>query len=155
MQTDRLKLDVLDVKYRSASEAEINQIIDLLKNVALPYSDLTDSKVTFIVATNTNQELIGAIGVEIYGADGLLRSFAVNKRYKNIGIGHQLLSHMLAKCANEGLSHLHLLTNTAKDFFLKRGFYILDRISAPESIQSTQEFSLLCPSSAIYMTKQL
>jgi N-acetylglutamate synthase-like GNAT family acetyltransferase len=54
-----------------------------------------------------------------------------------------------------GLTHLYLLTETAKDFFLKRGYHVVPRAAAPTALQTTAEFKSLCPASAICMHKEL
>ncbi len=53
------------------------------------------------------------------------------------------------------IKKLFLLTNTASDFFKKIGFNQINRSEADPLIQPKEEFSYLCPYSAIVMVKDL
>lgn len=55
----------------------------------------------------------------------------------------------------DGAQSLHLLTTTAPDFFEARGYEHRDRSQAPKAISSSEEFKSLCPTSAVYMVKDL
>jgi|GEM_PF-1466424 len=46
----------------------------------------------------------------------------------------------------------HLLTTTAENYFAKKRFTKSPRENAPNSIRQTTEFSVLCPSTSVYMT---
>jgi amino-acid N-acetyltransferase len=62
----------------------------------------------------------------------------------------------LERLAQAGeIKRLVLLTQTAADFFARQGFRTIERSSAPEDIQASEEFRSLCPSSAICMAKDL
>jgi amino-acid N-acetyltransferase len=50
---------------------------------------------------------------------------------------------------------LYLITTTAKDFFNRQGYCIIQREKSPEAIKETAEFSSLCPSTAVVMKKQI
>lgn len=135
------------------SVAEIKDfeaINELLKVNNLPYSDTLESKIDFIIAKNDGA-LAGSIGIEKYGADGLLRSLAVEDQFKNQGIGKELFQKLLKYAHGENIETLHLLTNTAREYFDKKGFSVSDRNSAPELISQSKEFSSLCPASSTYM----
>jgi N-acetylglutamate synthase-like GNAT family acetyltransferase len=59
----------------------------------------------------------------------------------------------LARAAQ--ITELILLTETAADFFAHQGYRTIERTSAPEAIQMSEEFRSLCPSSATCMAKSL
>lgn len=134
--------------------SDLQKIQDLLKRNRLPYGDLKSSKVKFIIK-ESNGHLMGCIGVEKYGADGLLRSLAVDENYKDNGIGKQLLTELFQKSEQEGMNKLHLLTTTADTYFKRFGFETVDRSNAPKAILQTKEFSEICPASSVYMTKDI
>ena len=48
-----------------------------------------------------------------------------------------------------------LLTTTAEDFFVRRGYGVVGRDAAPAVVQKTTEFRSLCPDSAVCMMKHL
>lgn len=128
----------------------MEHIRQLLKDNDLPYEDLRSSRVA-VITYETEGQLIGCIGLEAYGEDGLLRSFAVQKGHKGKGIGKQLLAELIHKSKNQGIKTLHLLTTTADRYFIKHGFLIAERSHAPEAILNSTEFSEICPASSIYM----
>ena len=138
------------INYSSAQEKDQEKITRLLKINNLPYSDLQESGVEFIVAKD-GDTVIGCIGLEKYGHEGLLRSFAVEPDLQNKGIGKELYTQLLRRAANSNLKTLHLLTDTAKDYFARTGFRQTDRSKAPETISNSREFTSLCPSSSTYM----
>lgn len=135
-------------------ETDHRQIIELLKSSGLPYEDNMSSKVQFITK-EANGNLIGCVGIEKYGEDGLLRSLAVNDSYKNTGVGQTLLVELFHNSKIEGIKKMHLLTTTADTYFEKYGFKISVRSNAPEQILQSKEFSEICPSSSIYMTLEI
>lgn len=142
------------MEYKLASLSDIKEIQNLLKKNSLPFEDLESSMVSLFVSV-LNGQIIGCIGVEIKGEDGLLRSFSVTDKYKNQGIGNALFNILVNYSKSENIKKLHLLTTTADGYFSKKGFVKSDRINAPESIQTTTEFSTLCPSSSVYMTLEI
>jgi amino-acid N-acetyltransferase len=48
-----------------------------------------------------------------------------------------------------------LLTETAKTFFEREGYSVIDRASAPEPVRTSAEFRTLCPQSATCLSKRL
>lgn len=134
--------------------SNIEKIKALLKENKLPYEDIISSKVEFITR-EFGEKIVGCIGVENYGEDALLRSFAVDDKYKSKGIGKELLDKLIETCQQKGINKLHLLTTTADKYFLKKGFQISERSEAPQAILLTKEFSDICPASSVYMVKEL
>jgi amino-acid N-acetyltransferase len=136
---------------RKLDAVDNSLIIQLLSDCHLPTQDIIQNKIDFKVATNDN-DLVGCIGIEPYGKDALLRSFAVSDRFRNKGLGSDLLKSMINECKEMGIERVHLLTTTAEKYFLKYGFIKSNRVSAPKSIIETTEFSEICPSTSIYLT---
>lgn len=133
---------------------DYNEIIELLRGNKLPYKDIISSKVEFITH-RLNGSLVGCIGIENYGKDRLLRSFAVNDAYKSKGVGKKLLKELIVSSKEKGVKKLHLLTTTADLYFAKNGFFSVSRNNAPEKILESKEFSEICPSSSIYMVLEI
>jgi hypothetical protein len=48
-----------------------------------------------------------------------------------------------------------LPTTAASDFFVRYGYRVVDRGSAPDAIRGATQFAELCPASAAFMTKTL
>ena len=133
---------------------DYDKIKELLKTNNLPYEDIISSKVEFITY-KSNGYLVGCIGIEKYGEDGLLRSLEVDNEYKSTGIGKYLLNELISKSRNEGINKLHLLTTTADKYFASKGFRNSERSNAPRAILNSKEFTEICPSNSIYMIVKL
>ena len=142
------------IAFDKSTNHQLSTLLRLLSECELPVADLHQGRVQFLVARDSSQ-IIGCIGLERYGSHGLLRSFAVEPASRNSGVGSQLLGYFLEQCRATGIEQLHLLTTTAEDYFLKKGFKVSPRDHAPESLRTTTEFSELCPSSSTYMTIDL
>jgi len=127
---------------------------NLLREADLPSSDLVGSSGRFW-GMHDGIQLVGLAGLEIYEPFGLLRSVAVSTRLRGRGMGERLV-HAVTEFADEkGLRALYLLTSDADSFFERLGFRRLPRSNAPALIQESFQFSVLCPESAILMTKPL
>jgi N-acetylglutamate synthase-like GNAT family acetyltransferase len=72
-----------------------------------------------------------------------------------MGLGRRVVSDLehLARAAQ--IDQLVLLTETAAAFFASQGYRVIERSSAPPAMQGSEEFRLLCPSSATCMAKRL
>lgn len=99
--------------------------------------------------------LQGMVGLELYGAVALLRSLAVAESKRGSGLGSDLVDCAEQQAVKHGAKTLYLLTTTAEDFFLRRGYAPAKRSGAPTAIASTSEFTVLCPLSSAFMMKWL
>ena len=97
----------------------------------------------------------GIVGLELYGASGLLRSLVVSPRHRSQGAGSALVTHAERVAVERGVSALYLLTTTAEAFFRRRGYVAAARELAPDAIRRTSEFAGLCPSTSAFMVKYL
>jgi len=129
-------------------------MISLLRSEKLPTEDLSADVSNFFIAMDQGL-VIGIIGLEVYGDDGLLRSLAVRPEYRNMNIGTVLVSELENQGRNLGISNFYLLTETAMEYFSKKGYEVVNRKDAPASIQGSSEFKYACPSSATLMQKCL
>ncbi len=129
-------------------------IIALLTTENLPTADLPETLETFMV-TKQDNEVTGVVGLEIYGDFALLRSLAVNKGYRNQGLANSLLGQIEALALSKKLKAIYLLTETAPDYFSRKGYDKITRADVPADVQQSTEFSHVCPQSAIVMRKAL
>lgn len=129
-------------------------VIALLRAENLPSGDLPEELDNFLVILDSNQ-VIGSVGLEIYTNYGLLRSLAVNKYFRNKGVGDELLKQIEAVAIGKKLMCIYLLTETAPDYFRRKEYVQIDRKSVPVEVQQSSEFSHVCPVSAIAMKKDL
>jgi amino-acid N-acetyltransferase len=138
------------IAYTLAEIKDLEVIARLLKINDLPFSDIRESAIDFIVAKNGHQ-IVGCIGLEKHGTEGLLRSFAVENNFRKKGLGKEIYNRLLNYATQNQIKTLHLLTTTAKDYFLKTSFHVANRSNAPEVISQSREFAGLCPSTSVYM----
>jgi amino-acid N-acetyltransferase len=139
---------------RPLMHGEERLVASLLADASLPVEDLQEGSVAFIVAID-GADAIGAIGLEVFGDVGLLRSLVVRPDARGLGIGGQLVDALEAQARQRGLHRLVLLTQTAAPFFAGRAYHVIDRHAAPASVQASAQFRSLCPASATCMTRQL
>ncbi len=121
-----------------------------LKLAGLPYEDLDKDK-HLLVGYYRDEELIGTGGMEIYGDYGLIRSISITASNRGKKLGSKIAFHLIDKAKESELKGIYLLTETAKDFFLKIGFEEVDRDLTPESLRNSSEFAHVCPASATCM----
>jgi amino-acid N-acetyltransferase len=134
-------------------DSERNAAVVMLQQHNLPTADIDEDKLLYILFEG--EKAIGTAGLEIFDDCALLRSVSVSREVQGKGYG-RIINDEIKKYAREsGISCMYLLTTTAKDFFDKQGYCIINRDDAPEAIRQTSEFSSLCPASASLMKKRI
>jgi amino-acid N-acetyltransferase len=138
-----------------AHSTDLAQIKALLAANQLPSTDLTERHLNqFLILRDVDGAVVASVGLEHFSEGALLRSLVVAKRFQNAGLGRFLVLRAEHMAIDEGCVQLWLLTTTAQAFFLKQGYEIIERNVVPADVQLSAEFSLLCPTSAVRMTKQ-
>ena len=130
------------------------EIIDLLQSQQLPVADLPLILTDFFVAKDAGK-IVGVVGMERYGALGLLRSMAVHPDYRNQHIAASLVEELEKRAQSVGIQTIYLLTETASGYFSRKGFITAERDQVPDAVRSSSEFSHVCPVSAMVMVKDL
>ncbi len=145
-------------KFSSESIEPVDQpaeIKQLLSACELPTADISISKCLLFFGYRSDTELVGVIGLEVYGPVALLRSLAVSSTHRNLGLGRSLVAFAEAYAASLGIESLYLLTTSAETYFSKLGYSPASREETPLSIKATMQFSSLCPASSAFMHKRL
>jgi len=132
----------------------LNEMQALLQESQLPYQDVRVAG-NIMVAYYDNNQLVACGGLEIYGPYALLRSVAVAENHRGQTLGQQVVNDLLNRARAKGLKAIYLLTETAHDFFLKKGFADIDRSQVPTEVKSSSEFTSVCPVSAACMVRAL
>lgn len=145
---------MFNVVYQKASASQLSEVKKLLQRSNLPFEDIDAHFDNYFVAMIEN-EIVGVLGTEAYGRLALLRSMAVDVKYRNNGIANSLLQQILQISKENKIQTLFLLTTTAQNYFLKHGFEIVERNQLPDVIQNTKEFQDICPVSAVCMNRDL
>jgi amino-acid N-acetyltransferase len=131
-----------------------HQIIALLAIERLPFNDLPKRLDNFFVML-AEDSVIAVAGMEVYERSALLRSVVVKNEYRNQGIATQMVEKVIETASNKQLARIFLLTETAKDYFLNKGFEVISRELVPPQVGRSSEFSTVCPSTATVMLKTL
>jgi amino-acid N-acetyltransferase len=130
-----------------------------LQSNKLPNQDisahLTIKGRVFLGYYDDGGELIGSGGLEMYGDSALLRSVAVKESVRGQQLGKKIVDDLVTQARNSKINSIFLLTETAKDFFTKKGFKVVSRDEVPSQVRASSEFTHVCPASAICMFYKL
>lgn len=142
------------VELRTATPADLPEVLSLLDHARLPTAGVAEGFSHYVVAESQGQ-LVGAAGLEVYGASALLRSVVVEESWRGTGVGRRLIENALDEAKQRGIADVFLLTTTAEHYFPRFGFTCVSRDSAAAELQESAEFQGACPSSAVLMRKNL
>ena len=141
---------------RPARADDLAAIVELLTGCALPAGDLSAAHLADFFVAAADDRLVGVAGLELLGSVGLLRSLAVAPAFRGAGLAQRLVAACEERAKNlRAISDLYLLTTTAADYFLRRGYRELARESVPDSVAAHPQFLGLCPASARCLAKNL
>ncbi|MHB1313530.1 MAG: arsenic resistance N-acetyltransferase ArsN2 [Gemmatimonadaceae bacterium] len=138
---------------RPARRDDHDAVAALLAANDLPVDGVPRDLHAFVVAESGGR-IVGAIGLELYGADALLRSAVVDQSVRGTGLGAQLVAGIIAEAGRRGVSSIWLLTTTAERWFPRFGFAGTTRDAVPEAVKASREFQGACPASAHVMRRE-
>lgn len=141
--------------YKFATKDDAAEIKRLLAEADLHHEDITSSLLRHFLLGFNGSRLVAVVGLEIKTRSALLRSLAVDAKFRDRGIAAELVDKIESHAKSLNVKTLYLLTLTAERFFAKYGYQRVGRESAPAGIQATAEFQTLCPASAVCMIKHL
>lgn len=136
------------------TNAERPALARLLAANGLPTDDLDEPGRRFWRVADARGTL-GYGGLEVHGADALLRSVVVPDERRGAGNGRAVVAAVRAQAVTLGVERLWLLTTDAAGFFERLGFQRVERMSAPPAIQSSAQFAGLCPGTAVCLRADL
>jgi amino-acid N-acetyltransferase len=142
------------ISIQKAVAGNFDAIGTLLLADNLPTSDINPLLDNFFIAVEDN-EIIGVIGMDKYGTEGLLRSAVVKASHRSTGVAAALVHHLLEAARQSGVNVLYLITNTAEEYFANKGFEKITRDVVPATVLQSKEFNGLCPASSVIMYRQL
>ena len=157
IQVKRTKPDLAmlaNVHIRPAMKGEVARISRFLQDNGLPTSGVDKCIENFVVAEDKNGSLVGTAGLEVYGKSGLLRSVAVDGRFRGMGQGRALVAAVLMSAQAKRIKTVYLLTDNGESYFGGLGFAIVDRKDVDEAVKTSVEFGEMC-ASAVAMRKTL
>ncbi|WP_177142741.1 arsenic resistance N-acetyltransferase ArsN2 [Variovorax sp. YR216] len=143
-----------DVVIRPAKESDWPAVAELLRVRALPLDGAQEHLSGFLLAI-ADGAVVGTAGLETYADAALLRSVAVSPAFQGKGIGRALVEAVHSEARRRGVKNLCLLTTTATGYFSKMGFLTVARGQAPAGLLASAEFQGACPSSAVFMSREV
>ncbi|HUG01400.1 MAG TPA: arsenic resistance N-acetyltransferase ArsN2 [Longimicrobiales bacterium] len=141
-------------RIRPAAASDLEAVIRLLEDSALPTAGVTASLGGFMVAEEDGS-LVGVAGLEVHGMDGVLRSVAVDPTARGAGLGGRLTERVIGVAREAGLRRVYLLTTTAEAYFPRHGFRRIAREDTSPEVRRSVEFREACPASAVAMLLEL
>lgn len=126
---------------RQATEKDIFQIKRLLRDANVNEKGVEESVQHFFVVEEINEEdvgvsqMVGAVGMEVHGQYGLLRSFVLQRANWNPRVGLQLIDILLSYAVKSKLSKVYMLAGDCNAFFEQIGFSAVEKEELPEEIQ--------------------
>jgi len=141
--------------YKPALPEDLPSITSLLESSSLPIEGVREAIGNFTVAETADGRVVGAGGFEMHGRSCLLRSVVVDPRYRNLGVGQRLVEMVLRRAAAQGAEVCYLLTQTANEYFKRFGFVPVARDQVDEGIKESEEFRVLCDTTAVVMSRRL
>lgn len=138
---------------RAVTQTERQEVMDLLQQQKLPVSDINEDTLLYILLDG--EKPVGTAGLDIFDDCSLLRSISVTGEVRGKGYGRTLIEQIERFAKDSGISSMYLITHTAKVFFERQGYLVIDRTTAPDAIKQTDQFTGLCPSTAVVMKKDI
>jgi amino-acid N-acetyltransferase len=132
---------------------DLRGALDLLGRSELTEQDVAERWGHYFVVHEDDGRVVGVAGLEVHGEDGLLRSVAVDQEYRGQGLAASLVESAMQRARRLGLRSVYLLTTSARDYFVRRGFSDCPREQAPEPIRQSWEYRVGCPSTAALMKR--
>jgi len=132
---------------------DLRGALDLLGRSELTERDVSEGWGHYFVVREDDGRVVGVAGLELHGENGLLRSVAVDDDYRGQGLAAALIEAVFQRAARVGLRSVYLLTTTARDYFVRRGFADCSRDAAPPAIRDSWEFKSGCPKTAAFMNR--
>jgi phosphinothricin acetyltransferase len=135
-----------------AKPGDVLAILDLMHIVNLPRDGVAEALEHFWVARQDGQ-VVGTVGIEVYGDCALLRSLAVTPAWQGQALGLALTDTALSYLMSRQFQAVYLLTTTAEQFFRRHDFLVVPRTAVPSSVQHSVEFQSACPDTATCMVR--
>ena len=120
----------------------------------LPCDDVGEAGPLFWRFDTEDDVPTGFGGLEIHGADALLRSVVTLPPLRRAGFGRAIVTALEQEAQLYGCHAIYLLTmDTA--YFARMGYTVLRRSAVPEAVRTSRQFSLQAPEGVEAMVKPL
>ena len=118
-RTPRLNGD--GITFRRGIDADVPELVRVISEAKLPPIFVEEFIGGFVIAEKDGR-IITAGGMEVYETAGFLRSIAVDKDARGLGLGRRIADLLRADAQASGIEHLFLFTQDAYTFWKHVGF---------------------------------
>ena len=126
-----------------------------LIKAGLPAEDVGDPRVHFWRFETYEDVPVGFGGLELHGADAVLRSIVTLPPVRQLGMGGAIVAQLEDEARLHKCRAIYLVTTSEEDFFADHGYVRCERKDAPKDVRASGEFSALPASSSVVMMKKL
>jgi UDP-N-acetylmuramate: L-alanyl-gamma-D-glutamyl-meso-diaminopimelate ligase len=136
---DKLLSEIGD-DVRPARAGDMPAIRELLAKCELD-DPASDADFPYYYLLRNEAGVAGAVALEVYGEDAILRSLAVDPEWRGGGYGWILADTAIQQARLRGVRRIYLLTESASDFFAaKHGFRVVDRATVSPGVAKSRTF---------------
>ena len=121
-----------------AQPKDREEIAALLTRAGLAHEDVP--AVGHVVVARHGGRIVGVIGLEVHGRDGLVRSLAVAPDHRGRGLARRLYASLLAEAGRLGLARLFVLPPRAVAWFALLGYRAIASDAVPEALRDSPGF---------------
>lgn len=136
------------VSVRPAEEADRRSVDTLVAEAGLEPFPADQLDATVVAATGAH--VVATAAVEAAGSEGYLRTVAVARAARGLGVGAQVVAGAVRRAVDRGVTDVFLVTEDGSGFFQRLGFEPLARQDLPQWIG---ERATSCSASATAMRR--
>jgi amino-acid N-acetyltransferase len=137
-----------------AQRADLPDIYSLLDAAGLTRDGVEEGLDGFVAAREGNR-LVAVACLETHGTAGLLRSVATVPDRRNRGFAGRLVETLIERSRGRKHDAIYLLTDTAPEYFERRGFRRIERAEVPAAVRAAGQFTGQTCESATVMVLEL
>jgi UDP-N-acetylmuramate: L-alanyl-gamma-D-glutamyl-meso-diaminopimelate ligase len=135
-------LDAIGDAMRPAQRGDMPAVREVLVAAGLTGEPARDEQAPAFYVLRNERGLVGAVALEVYGDDAILRSLAVHPESRGTGYGWMLADMAVSQARWRGVRRIYLLTQSAADFFAaKFGFRVVDRTTVSKQVATSETFA--------------
>jgi amino-acid N-acetyltransferase len=124
---------------RPARHEDVPAIERLLVAESLPVTPIVEYLDGFSVL-ESDDEVLGAAGIEMYGEAAFLRSVVVAQALQGTGMGDWLVRSALEHAQRTGARRVYLFTMHAADFFARLGFQAVSMDDFEAAVRAAPQY---------------
>jgi N-acetylglutamate synthase-like GNAT family acetyltransferase len=143
-----------DVMLRRATENDLPSLERLFASGSV-LSAGDQRRVDDMLVAEVAETLVGCIGLQALGGDGLLRAACVATEWRERDVGRLLVESALTAGALKALDAVYLFTAGSERFFARFGFLVIHGDDVPSAVRRWAEVNGDEPSGRVAMRVKL